>query len=198
MRLGIYGGTFDPPHVGHLVLAAEALEQLELDRVLWVLTPDPPHKQGQYISPAFLRLEMLQAAIRDNPAFELSRVDLDRPAPHYALDTMRLLRSQYPNDALIYLMGGDSLEDLPNWHSPVEFVAECASLGVMLRPGTMIDIPELDKKIPGVGEKVCFVGTPLLEISASDIRKRVQQGRHYRYYLPEGVYEVIQARQLYR
>jgi nicotinate-nucleotide adenylyltransferase len=198
MRLGIYGGTFDPPHVGHLVLAAEALEQLELDRVLWVLTPDPPHKQGQYISPAFLRLEMLQAAIQDNPAFELSRVDLDRPAPHYALDTMRLLRSQYPNDAMIYLMGGDSLEDLPNWHLPVEFVAECDSLGVMLRPGTMIDIPELDKKIPGVGEKVCFVGTPLLEISASDIRKRVQQGRHYRYYLPEGVYEVIQARQLYR
>jgi nicotinate-nucleotide adenylyltransferase len=198
MRLGIYGGTFDPPHVGHLVLAAEALEQLELDRVLWVLTPDPPHKQGQYISPASLRLEMLQAAIQDNPAFELSRVDLDRPSPHYALDTMRLLRSQYPNDAIIYLMGGDSLEDLPNWHSPVEFVAECDSLGVMLRPGTMIDIPELDKKIPGVGEKVCFVGTPLLEISASDIRKRVQQGRHYRYYLPEGVYEVIEARQLYR
>jgi nicotinate-nucleotide adenylyltransferase len=198
MRLGIFGGTFDPLHIGHLVLAAEALEQLNLEEILWVLTPDPPHKQGQFISPVAQRLEMLQAAICENPAFELCRVDLDRPAPHYALDTMRILRTQYPQDTLIYLMGGDSLEDMPNWHLPVELVAECDSLGVMLRPGTMIDIPDLDKKIPGVGEKVCFVGTPLLEVSASDIRKRVYQGRHFRYYLPQGVYEVIQKHQLYR
>ncbi len=198
MKLGIFGGTFDPPHIGHLVLAAEALEQLDLERILWVLTPAPPHKQGQVISSLESRLEMLQAAIQNNASFEISRVDMDRPPPHYALDTMRLLRQAYPADELVYLMGGDSLEDLPTWHQPQAFVAACDCLGVMLRPGTQIDLTELERKIPGIGEKVCFVGTPLLEISASDIRKRVSQGRHYRYYLPDGVYQIIRSRHLYR
>lgn len=198
MRLGVFGGTFDPPHLGHLVLAAEALEQLELERILWLLTPTPPHKPGLPISPVERRLEMVQAAIRGNPRFEISRVDIDRPPPHYALDSMRLLRRQYPEAELYYLMGGDSLEDLPTWHEPIQFVAACDCLGVMLRPGTQIDIDELGRKIPGIGEKVCFVGTPLLEISASDIRKRVSQGRHYRYFVPEGVYQMIEAHHLYR
>lgn len=197
MRLGIFGGTFDPPHIGHLVLAAEAQEQLDLERILWVLTPAPPHKQGQVISPLASRLEMLQAAIQNNATFQISRVDMDRPPPHYALDTMRLLRQAYPKDELVYLMGGDSLEDLPTWHQPQAFVAACDRLGVMLRPGTQIDLIELERKIPGIGEKICFVGTPLLEISASDIRKRVSQRRHYRYYLPDGVYQIIQAYHLY-
>lgn len=198
MKLGIFGGTFDPPHIGHLVLAAEAQEQLHLERILWLLTPAPPHKPGQVISPLEHRLAMLEAAIRHNPAFEISRVDIDRPPPHYALDSMRLLRHEYPDDELYYLMGGDSLQDLPTWHEPIEFVAACDCLGVMLRPGIQIDLTDLERKIPGIGEKVCFVGTPLLEISASDIRKRVSQGRHYRYYLPDGVYQIIQSRHLYR
>lgn len=198
MRLGVFGGTFDPPHIGHLVLAAEAQEQLKLERILWLLTPTPPHKLGQFISPLERRLEMLEAAIRRNARFEVSRVDIDRPPPHYALDSMRLLRQQYPGDELFYLMGGDSLVDLPTWHEPIQFVAACDCLGVMLRPGTQIDLSELGRKIPGIGEKVCFVGTPLLEISASDIRKRVSQGRHYRYFVPEGVYQIIEAHRLYR
>lgn len=116
MRLGIFGGTFDPPHIGHLILAAEALAQLELDRVLWVLTPNPPHKTRRSLTPVALRYELLRAAFEADPAFVISWVDLDRPPPHYAVDTMRLLRQDHPRDRLVYLMGSDSLDDLPLWH----------------------------------------------------------------------------------
>ena len=105
-RLGIFGGTFDPPHLGHLILAAEALDQLQLERVLWVLTPEPPHKQGQDRQSLDDRLEMLHIAISEYPEFLLSRVDIDRPSPLYAVDTVRLLAGQYPGSELIYLIGG--------------------------------------------------------------------------------------------
>ena len=93
-RIGIFGGTFDPPHVGHLILAMEASDQLELDRVLWVLTPDPPHKQGKKITAIETRIKMVQAAIDDDANFILSKVDINRPGPHYVLDTMRILHEQ--------------------------------------------------------------------------------------------------------
>lgn len=198
MKVGIFGGTFDPPHVGHLVLAAEASDQLQLDRVLWVLTPSPPHKPEQPVTDVDLRLEMLQAAIAGEHAFQLSRVDIDRPAPYYARDTMRLLQNEHPGDRLIYLMGGDSLRDLPDWHQPQEFLDECSAIGVMLRPGAQIDLPALEKSLPGISDKVRLIGTPLLEISSTDIRKRVAQERHYRYFLPGAVYRIIDQKGLYR
>lgn len=197
MKTGVFGGTFDPPHIAHLVLAAEAAEQLKLDRVLWVLTPQPPHKPQRPITNVELRLRMLAAAIADQPMFELSRVDLDRPPPHYALDTMQLLRAAHPEDSLFYLMGGDSLKDIPDWHKPLEFISQCDGVGVMLRPGALIDIPGLEQKLPGIAEVVRFIGTPLLEISSSDIRKRASRGKHYRYFVPEGVHQVIQQYGLY-
>jgi nicotinate-nucleotide adenylyltransferase len=191
MKIGIFGGTFDPPHVGHLVLAAEALDQLQLDRVLWVLTPQPPHKPGQPVSPVDLRMDMLAAALVGEPSFELSRLELDRPPPHYAVETMRQLRMKFPEDWLIYLMGGDSLRDLPEWYKPLEFLAECSAIGVMLRPGAEIDIPKLEESLPGIADKVRMIGTPLLEISSSDIRKRIHQQRHFRYFLPESVFQIV-------
>ena len=111
-RLGIFGGTFDPPHVGHLILAMEAYDQLKLDRVLWVLAPNPPHKLGKKITDLDIRIEMVKAAINSDPMFEFSRVDIDRPGPHFVLDTMRILHEQKPDDELVFLMGGDSLHDL--------------------------------------------------------------------------------------
>ena len=99
-RIGIFGGTFDPPHLGHLILAAEAQYQLELDVLLFVLTPDPPHKQGLRLTPLEDRIAMLSAAIADHEGFELSKVDIDRPGPHYTADTLKFLREQYPNDIL--------------------------------------------------------------------------------------------------
>ena len=116
MRVGIFGGTFDPPHVGHLILAEECRTQLRLDRLLWVVTNQPPHKLDQTLSPVEKRVEMVQLSIAGNSHFELSRVDIDRPGPHYAVDTVRLLQEQLPEAELFYLMGGDSLHDLPTWH----------------------------------------------------------------------------------
>lgn len=196
--IGVFGGTFDPPHVGHLILASEAFHQLQFDRLLWVLTADPPHKQGCPIAPVSQRLDLLQAALAGNLAFELSRVDIDRPAPHYALDTLRILRGQNPGAALVYLMGGDSLQDLPTWHKPQEFLAACDAIGVMCRPGYDSDLAELESQLPGLTAKVRWIDTPRLEISSSKIRKRIAQGGAFRYYLTPPVYQLIQERHLYR
>jgi len=197
-RFGIFGGTFDPPHIGHLILAAEAWYQLELDQVLWVLTPRPPHKRQQKITPLQTRLKLVNAAIRDCAQFQISRVEIDRPPPHFAVDTVRLLQKSYPRAELIYIMGGDSLHDLPAWHASQEFVVACHTLGVMRRPGDEINLSALETQIPAITSKVRFVEAPLLEIAASQIRSRIRQGKPFRYYLPEAVFQIIQNEQLYQ
>lgn len=197
-RIGIFGGTFDPPHLGHMILAAEAVDQLHLDRLLWVLTPDPPHKRGCRIASWEDRLQLVMAALGDDPAFELSRVDIDRPGPHYTLDTVRLLAQANPDAALIYLIGGDSLHDLPNWHQPQAFLEACDELGVMRRPGDAVDMTVLEAQLPGLTAKVRFIDAPLLEISSREIRERIHSGHPYRYYLPPAVFEIIRQRGLYR
>jgi len=106
-RLGLFGGTFDPPHVGHLILASEARSQLELTRVLWTVTPDPPHKQDQEITSLVHRLAMVKLAIQDNPFFELSEIELNRPGPHYTVDTIHLLAQQNPKAEIVPIIGGD-------------------------------------------------------------------------------------------
>lgn len=196
--LGIFGGTFDPPHIGHQILAAEAQYQLGLDTVLWVLTPDPPHKKQQTITPVEQRLQMVQAAVADAPGFEVSRVEIDRSPPHYAIDTVKTLQKQNPQSHLIYLMGADSLHDLPTWYAAPVFLAACHGLGVMRRPGTQIDLGFLETQLPGITAKVRFVEAPLLEISASQIRSRIQQSRPFRDYLPPPVYQIIRQLNLYR
>lgn len=197
-RLGIFGGTFDPPHVGHLILAAEARDQLDLDYTIWVLTPDPPHKRGQKIASLAHRLTMVQMAIARDERFFLSRADIDRPGPHYAVDTMRLLKAEYPDQELIYLMGGDSLQDLPQWHRPHDFLSLVDGVGVMRRPGDEIDLSELSVALPELGPKLHFVTAPLLEISANQIRGRVSEQRAYRYYLLPVIYDYIQKNKLYQ
>ena len=197
-RLGVFGGTFDPPHIGHLILAAEACQQLALTTVLWVLTPSPPHKRQQVVSPQATRLLMLQAAIADAPLFQISRVDMDRPPPHYAIDTVTILKAQYPDGEMVYLMGADSLRDLPRWHRPRDFAAACNLVGVMRRPETHISLKGLEAEIPGITQKVQFIPAPRIEISSSNIRMRVGSGRPFRYFVPEGVYQIIQEMRLYR
>jgi len=197
-RLGIFGGTFDPPHIGHLILAAEARDQLNLDLTIWVLTPDPPHKQGREIASLDHRLAMVELAIADDPGFLLSHVDIDRPGPHYAVDTVGLLRQQYPEDDLIYLMGGDSLMDLPHWYRPEEFLSMLDGIGVMRRPGDEIDISGLLDELSMLSEKLNFVTAPLLEIAANQIRHRVMDDRAYRYYLTPRVYRYIREKGLYQ
>ncbi len=198
LRLGIFGGTFDPPHVGHLILAMEAYDQLNLDKVLWVLTPNPPHKIGKLVTPANDRLRMINASIAQDAAFALSRVDIDRPGPHYMSETVNLLHQQFPEAELVFLMGGDSLHDLPTWHEPKEFIKECDRLGVMHRVGEKINLEVLESALPGISPKVEFIEAPILEISSKKIRQLVSKGKPYRYYLLPNVYEIIQTNGLYR
>ena len=134
---------------------------------------------------------MVQAAIRGELKFELSRVDIDRPPPHYALDTLHLLREQYPRDELIYLIGADSLRDLPIWHRSAQVVAACNSIGVIQRPNADFDLTRLEAQVPGLTQKLRFVDAPLLEVSASDIRLRVAEGRPWRYLVPDKVWQLI-------
>ncbi len=197
MRIGVFGGTFDPPHNGHLRLAEAAQKQLGLDRVLWVLTADPPHKQGSPISPVADRLAMVEAAIAGHPGFAISRVDIDRPGPHWAVDTVRLLQAEYPGAELTYLMGGDSLRDLPTWGRPREFVA-CCRLGVMRRPDDRADLAALEPVLPGISARVDWVEAPATEISASDIRRRVRARQSIAGLVPPSVARIITARGLYR
>ena len=196
-RIGLFGGTFDPPHLGHLILASEAHSQLELTRLLWTLTPEPPHKQDQPITSIEHRLAMVNLAIADNPSFELSRLELDRPGPHYTLDTVRILTEQYPDAEIVPIIGGDSLHDLPTWHRPKELLYACHWVGVMRRPGEETDIQALERELPGISSKVHYVDAPLLEIASREIRSRIADGRPFRYYLPEPVYEYIEQHHLY-
>ncbi len=197
-RLGIFGGTFDPPHLGHLILASEARAQLHLDRLLWVLTSIPPHKLSQTITPAEDRLAMLRLALDDEPGFEISRVDIDRPGPHYSTDTLRLLRKANPGATLVFLLGEDSLRDLLTWHEPALVVAECDEIGVMQRPGVLTDLSYLELQVPGISAKIRPVDAPLLEIASHEIRRRVAEGRPFRYYVPEAVYQYILKQGVYR
>lgn len=197
MRLGIFGGTFDPPHLGHLILAMEAASQLELDKILWMLTPVPPHKLDQKISPVQMRLELVRAAIDGEILFELSTIELELPAPQFALNTIREVRRRYSASEVYYLIGEDSLQDLPAWHEPQEFIREVDVLGVMRRPGGITQMDVLEKIIPGLTKKTKFIDAPLLEISSHQIRDRIHQHQAYKYYLPQKVYQKILEMGLY-
>lgn len=197
-RIGLFGGTFDPPHLGHLILASEAKSQLELTRLLWTVTPDPPHKQEQPITPLEHRLAMVRLAIGDNPSFELSEVELERPGPHYTVDTIKLVADQNPGAEIVPVIGGDSLQDLPTWHQPREILYAAHWVGVMRRPGEETNLEELERELPGIRSKLHYVDAPLLEIASSEIRSRVATGKPFRYYLPDPVYKYINEHHLYR
>ena len=190
-RIGIFGGTFDPPHLGHLILACEVYTQLNLDRLLWMLTPDPPHKQDRKISTLAHRKKMLSLAIADNSSFELSLIEAERPGPHYSVDTVRIVRERNLGAEIIYLMGGDSLRNLDTWHTPADFVAACDEIGVMRRPADAIDASMLGGVVEGLLEKIRFVNAPLLEIASREIRQRIRESLPCRYYLPRKVFEYI-------
>lgn len=196
MRLGLFGGTFDPPHIGHLHLAAAARDQLALDRVLWIVTADPPHKDDS-ISPVAHRLALVAAAIAGQPAFEISRVEVDRPGPHYAADTVALLAAQFPAADLVYLMGGDSLRDLPTWGRPRALLAHC-TLGVLRRPGDHVDLAALEGPLPGISQRVAFIDLPLIPVSASTVRRNVAAGLPITGLVPLAVAAVIGALGLYQ
>jgi nicotinate-nucleotide adenylyltransferase len=197
-RIGIFGGTFDPPHLGHLILASEARNQLRLTRLLWVLTPHSPHKLGNPLTEISQRLEMVQCAIADEQTFELSTIEFERPAPQYTVDTLEILKRQNPAADLILLMGADALRGLTSWHRPADLVAICREIGVMRRPGESIPLSTLEAVLHGIKDKVRFVEAPLLQISSREVRRRIAEGLEYRYFLPPAIYDYIQTHNLYR
>jgi nicotinate-nucleotide adenylyltransferase len=199
LRLGILGGTFDPIHYGHLLAAEVAREALGLEQVLFAPAGDPPHKQGQPVLSITHRQAMIYLAIADNPAFGLSLVDVDRPGPHYTVDTIRLLREQWnaDADATFFIMGADSLIQLVDWHEPARLIELCR-LAVVARPGYRPDLAELKAALPGLDRRLDWVDMPVLGISASDLQRRVRQGRSIRYQVPAAVARYVAERHLYR
>lgn len=195
-RLGILGGTFDPPHNAHRTLAERALRQLPLARVLWVLTPDPPHKDDR-VTPYPLRLEMLQAAIKGNPLFELSEIEAERPGPHYMVDTLRIFHQRNPGMEYTLLLGGDSLRDMLRWHRPKQIIRLC-TLAVLRRPGTRVGMGRLEKFVPGISRRTVFIDAPPMEISSTNIRRLVKQGKDIAGQVPPAVEEIILRNGLYR
>jgi nicotinate-nucleotide adenylyltransferase len=198
MRIGIFGGTFDPPHVGHLILAEECRTQLNLDKLFWVVTDNPPHKHYVSISPIEDRVKLVKKAIEGNQSFVLSRVDIDRPSPHFAIDTVNILKQENPGAQFFYLMGGDSLHDLPTWSRPQDFIETCDGIGVMRRHADQVDLASLETILPGISKKVLVVDAPILEISSKQIRQRVNEDQGFRYYLRDAVYRAVVEMGLYK
>jgi nicotinate-nucleotide adenylyltransferase len=195
-KIGLFGGTFDPPHRGHLALADRVYQQLQLERLLWVVTPDPPHKPGGPVAAAGHRLAMTRLAVMDTP-YDASEIEFERPGPHYALDTVRTVAGMHPGADLIYVMGGDSLADLPGWHRPAELVAALAGIAVMRRPGDAIDLPALEQLIPGLAARVRFVDAPPVGIASREIRRRIAAGEAYQDWVLPAVSDYIAAHRLY-
>ncbi|MGH2494239.1 MAG: nicotinate-nucleotide adenylyltransferase [Ktedonobacteraceae bacterium] len=201
-RVGVIGGTFDPVHYGHLVIAEEAYHALDLAEMVFVPAGHPPHKSGELLATAQHRLAMLELAIASNSHFSISRVDLDRPGPSYTVDTLRLLRQQWGEQTAIYfLIGWDSLEDLLIWHDPAGVLAQLTYLVAVRRPGYQEEsgyLDSLEARLPGIKPRLLVIAAPQLEISSTDLRARVAEGRPIKYQLPESVERYIEQYRLYQ
>jgi len=196
-RVGYFGGTFDPPHLGHIILAAEAKYYLGLDEFRWVITPEPPHKKGRSITPVKYRLDMLKLVVADQMMFEISEVDIQRIPPHYAADTVEILKNQQPSAELVYIIGEDSLKDLPDWYETSRFISAIDQLAVAPRPEVSADLDQLDRILPGLSDKIIFIPDVLIDISSSMIRERVREGAPFEHFLIDSVADYIKMNQLY-
>lgn len=197
-RIGIFGGTFDPIHIGHLILAEEAHYQLKLDSVFLVPAGDPPHKRDRTLSPVADRVRMCELATADIDYITISRIDADRPGPHYTSDMVRLMRQQVgAHVELFFLMGMDSLRDLPTWHEAAWLVENC-SLVALARHDVELDWEKLEAELPGVLGRVIILDMPEIEIASHVLRERVRTGRPIRHQVPAAVEAYIYAHALYQ
>ncbi len=190
-RIALFGGTFDPPHHGHLVVAQDVVEALELDALYFVPAGMPPHKRDEPMSPARLRLEMVRAAVRDDLRLHASGIEVRREGPSYTVDTLRELEGRPGSGRLFFVMGVDQFAELHTWKEPEE-VARLARLVVITREG---DDPE--SVDPGVDVAYDFVPVTRIDISSTRIRERVREGRPIRYLVPEAVRRIIERQRLY-
>jgi nicotinate-nucleotide adenylyltransferase len=194
--VGILGGTFNPPHIGHLVCAQEAIVQLELDTVVWIPAGVPPHREIEQDPGAEARFEMVELTVADDSRFEASRIELEREGPSFTSDTLREFHSRSPADELFLLLGGDQAATLADWHEPEE-VLRLATVAVVERTGW--HRPAVGVKLHGLagGEQVRFFDMPRIDVSSSQIRRRAAAGLPIRYLVPDKVANYIGARSLY-
>jgi len=212
LRYGILGGTFDPPHIGHLALAQEAYARLGLDRVWFIPTGTPPHKAGRPISSGADRRAMVELAIAGDERFALSTIELKRPGPSYTVETLHTLRAQWcgadnaggNNDGEVwigFLVGWDMLASLPEWHDPSGVLAALDGLIAAHRPGFTADDAELDRleaQLPGLRKRLTLLPAPQLDLAATSLRERVAAGLPIRYLAPDAVCAYIEEHRLYR
>ena len=201
MRIGVFGGTFDPIHYGHLILAEQCREQGRLDEVWFVPAPRPPQKSEDALTRFEQRVEMLALAIAGHRAFRIDELEKERSGPSYTVDTLAELQRRHPSDEFCLLVGSDTLLDLPHWYEP-QRVVQLASLLVMRRPNNeVLPLEELRARLylpSSVPLRLEVVETPLIDISSRDLRRRVAAGRSVRYFLPRAVEIYIQDKKLYQ
>ena len=196
MRVGILGGVFNPPHVGHLICAQEALLQLELEKVVFVPVGQAPHRELESDPGAEARLEMVELAAGDDARFAISRAELDRPGPSYTADTLRELREKASDDEIFLILGGDQAAALPDWHEP-ETVLSLATVAVVERSNwSRHAIGIKIGRLPGA-ERIRYLDMPIIQISSTAIRRRVGDGKPIRYLVPDKVVNHIGANGLY-
>jgi nicotinate-nucleotide adenylyltransferase len=196
-RIGAFGGSFDPIHVGHLIVAEVLQHALALERVIFLPAGRPPHKPTQELAADADRLAMLDLALAGAPYFEISTVDLDRPGPSYTAESLWVLREQLPPDCdLYFLIGQDSLRDFPTWHAPAE-IARLARLGVALRPGVTATVEAVNRAVPETLNRIELVPVPLIDVASRTIRANIRAGGPYRFQVPPAVADYIAGRGLY-
>jgi nicotinate-nucleotide adenylyltransferase len=197
MRIGILGGTFDPVHIGHLIMADEAIAQLSLAEVLFVPAGDPWRKSDERrITPAEHRLAMLQIAVAGDDRFGISDIEVRREGPSYTADTLAALAAERLDDELVFLLGADAFADLPHWHEPHRIVGH-AMLAVA--PRATADLRDLLARVTGISlDRVLKFEMPRVDVSSTDVRERIARGRPVRYLLPPGVASYIDEHGLYR
>jgi nicotinate-nucleotide adenylyltransferase len=197
-RIGILGGTFDPPHIGHLWLATLAADGLGLDRVLFMPASQPPHKRGRQVSAAADRLLMTRLAIASDPLFELCPIEMERPGPSYTIDSVSQLRDLYVGSQLFLLMAADSLSQIDTWREPDRLLS-LVEWVVGPRPGSPLPASAtLRERFGADASRIHVLDGPSLDVSASEIRRRVAAGQAIRYLVPVAVEELIVRRNLYR
>jgi nicotinate-nucleotide adenylyltransferase len=196
LRVGILGGAFNPPHIGHLVCAQETLLQLELDQVLFVPTGEPPHRELEDDPGAEVRLEMVELAIAGDSRFAVSRIEVDRDGPSYTADTLAAMTKAEPDHQLFLILGGDQAAALPDWHEP-EKVLELATVAVVERVNWSRNaIAVKIARLRGT-DAVRYLDMPLIQVSSSSVRRRARQGKPIRYFVPEEVVSLIGSKGLY-
>jgi nicotinate-nucleotide adenylyltransferase len=199
MRIGIFGGTFDPVHMGHLILAEQCRDQAKLDEVWFLPSYHPPHKQERGVTRFEHRCDMLELATAGHPAFRIDRIEKELPPPSYTAETLAELRRRFPDHEFSLLMGSDGLPDLPGWYEPVR-VVEQAALVVVPRPGVMLWTADRLAAALGVDAskvRLRFVACPMIEIASRELRRAVADGMSVRYLVPRAVEEYIRDRKLY-